>query len=135
MFYKGLYENNFVNNESTEFDEEDEDMEDVSMLDTQTAPKHPHETLLKKQFIEELEEVLNLYHKEDESNSQLKEYLAEVLQDPQSVSGSTDYTEILKKLEPYLSYKKYPYVSQMLSFLILVQTTQDLSTEAGAGMI
>lgn len=135
MFYKGLYENNFVNNDATEFEEDDEEMEDVSMLDNKNIQKPSHETLLKKQFIEELEEVMNLYHKEDGSNSLLNQYLAEILLQPQAVGRTTDYEDILKKLEPYLSYKKYPYVSQMLSFLILVETTQDLSTEASSGII
>lgn len=104
-FYKGLYDTKFDTLNRQKLDE-DEDLDDVNQ----------NEPLLKKEFIEELQEVLTMRSKDiDAQNNTL---YSELL-------GTTDVTSMEGCIGTYLKLKKFQYVSEIKSLLVLLEATQN----------
>mmetsp|Transcript_5336 Transcript_5336/g.6354 ORF Transcript_5336/g.6354 Transcript_5336/m.6354 type:complete len:214 (+) Transcript_5336:3836-4477(+) len=128
LFYKGLYENKFTMKEKSEDDENDdndEDMEDEVVFPKVTY-KPSSETLLKKPFIEELEEVMNLYNKKDDVTNLVDYYIQHEIDYESPVDASFKLHKIFDQIAFHLKYKNYPYVSERQSMEILIETTQGI---------
>jgi major membrane immunogen (membrane-anchored lipoprotein) len=125
MFYKGIYQNEFIKQKSPDSEFEDDEMDDSADL----SLKIHHETLVNQQFVEELEEAMSLHNNNSDFKMYLNTYLEDSLLYTSSVDESGLATEASEKLGSYLIYKKYPYVSQLLSLLILIETRGDLTPD------
>lgn len=124
LFYKGLYENIEIEDNIDDMEDE-EDMDDDN---TGYKEKKVQETLVKRQFLEELEDVMGA-NKDDSEAQRLKQHLTDALFYTDPVDPTSVSVDGFKKLGPYLNYKNYPYVSQMLSLLILIETTQNMKLD------
>jgi hypothetical protein len=122
-FYRGLYEQKFV---EVEQDEEES-------MDEATDEKARNEPILKKQFVEELEEVMGLYGMQGREH--VSKFISEVLDYEKEVNESQESFETIKKLGAHLKFKKYPYTWQMLSLLILLEATQGISLQTNPDKI
>ena len=133
MFYKGLYENKFMLKERLEEDE-DEEMEDI--YTSKNTSEKPHvETLLKKQFIEELEEVMNLHNGTQDISGLANKYISKELDYQNPIDSSFSLSDTLMHIATHLKYKNYPFVSELQSLLILLETTQGYDIENNEGEI
>ena len=127
LFYKGLYENKFVIKEKSEIDE-DEEMEDIA-TSNKVDDKPFAETLLKKQFIEELEEVMNLHNGDQEISNLANKYISKELDYQRPLDTSFDLWSTLEQTASHLKYKNYPYISELESLLILLESTQEINRD------
>ena len=96
-FYRGLYEQKFVEAEK----DAEESMEEGS------EEKARNDPILKKQFVEELEEVMGLYGTQGKEH--VGKFIFEALDYEREVNESQDSLEVIKQLGTYLKFKKYPY--------------------------
>eukprot|EP00343_Euplotes_focardii_P003838 CAMPEP_0205810664 /NCGR_PEP_ID=MMETSP0205-20121125/14835_1 /ASSEMBLY_ACC=CAM_ASM_000278 /TAXON_ID=36767 /ORGANISM="Euplotes focardii, Strain TN1" /LENGTH=82 /DNA_ID=CAMNT_0053089003 /DNA_START=301 /DNA_END=546 /DNA_ORIENTATION=+ len=70
---------------------------------------------------------MNLYNKDEDFNTDMEIYLKDNLLYENHVDDESG--DQLTKISTYLGYKKYPYVSQLISLIILIETTQSLNMQ------
>ena len=133
-FYKGLYENKFNINEQRLDEDDDEEMEDVNSTQASKLQSQYNEVLLKKEFVEELEEVLDIYNKDESVTKILDDYISNEMNSELGINDIS-YSDIMRQIGTRLNYKKYPFISEMQSLLILLETTRGYNRQSDGKLI
>jgi len=132
MFYKGLYEDHFVSTD--EFEVEDDDDMDMSSQsrtirrsssmseDVKSSNKLQQEPLIKKQFIEEVEEIMNQYTID---HNILQKTSEKFLDYRNSLSNPSELSKMLRTMGTDLNYKNEAYICQKVSRQVLIEVTQN----------